>query len=151
VFFPCSFNLSDDDAYHEMYEKTPTEFRRDLLVEVFGLEDLFKTKLTVVWPHFKKLLDKETVFGRIKEGWPEGHATLCHKVDEQWETPRPNEAQLARLCQTLKLPLTDRNLYHTALQQYPGNASAELAALQKALRDEALEEEEEAEEEEEEA
>ncbi len=80
----------------------------------------------------------ETIFARINERWPEGKATLCQKVDEQWETPRPNEALLARLCTTLQLPITDRNLYSTALQQYPGDANTELVALQAAMDEAAL-------------
>jgi hypothetical protein len=117
-----------------MFLRTPTEFRTELLAEVFQLHDLMKTKLSDVWPTFEEMLGKETIFERIKERWPEGRATLCQKADEKWETPRPDEALLAKLCSTLQLPISDRNLYSTALQQWPGNARAELDALQAALQ-----------------
>ena len=111
-----------------MFLRTPTEFRTELLVEVFQLDDISKANLVDLWPYFEQMLSKETIFARINERWPEGRATLCHK-EEHWETPKPRSVAIARLCSTLQLPTTDADLYSTALQQWPGDAAKELQAL----------------------
>lgn len=90
AFFPCRFNMSNDQAYDDMFQSTPTALRDELLADIFKVHDLRSTKLKDVWPFFEEMLGKETIFEPIKEGWTDGIATLCQK--EAGEVGNP-EAQ----------------------------------------------------------
>ena len=139
----CSFRycLDNKEAMRFITDdnKTPTEARDALLSEIFeGVTNPQFASIKEIWPGFMKLIEREAIHIPLNAMWSGAKAELSqHEPDKH---PSPSSTQMAQLTSALHCEGYDRAKEIRAYRAWPGNAEAELEAIQK--QDEEEEEDE---------